>query len=127
MNTLLFEEKKCFYSTKIEECGKDQNKLFKLTKNLMGSNSNVNLPHFISELLADKFSNYFMRKVTIIRNKIISDTPNTTADIYMKGDIMFNGNMLEMFRPTSEVEVKDIIIASLRASRVTWIYCPRGF
>ena len=61
MNTLLFEEKKCFYSTKIEECGKDQKKLFKLTKNLMGSNSNVNLPHFTSaELLADKFSNYFI-------------------------------------------------------------------
>ena len=72
----------CFYSTKIEECGKDQKKLFKLTKNLMGSNSNVNLPHFTSaELLADKFSNYFMRKATIIRNKIISDTPNTTVSI----------------------------------------------
>jgi len=38
INTLLFEEKKYFYSTKIEECGKDQKKLFKLTKNLMGSN-----------------------------------------------------------------------------------------
>ena len=113
MNTLLFEEKKCFYSTKIEECGKDQKKLFKLTKNLMGSNSNVNLPHFTSaELLADKFSNYFMRKATIIRNKIISDTPNSTGDIYMDADIMFNGNMLEMFRPTSEVEVKEIIIKS---------------
>ena len=47
MNTLLFAEK-CFYSTKIEECGKDQKKLLKLNKNLMGSNSNVNLPHFTS-------------------------------------------------------------------------------
>jgi len=72
MNTLLYDEKKCFYSTKIEDCGKDQKKLFKLTKNLMGSNSNGNLSHFTSvELLADKFSNYFMRKATIIRNKII--------------------------------------------------------
>ena len=113
MNTLLFEEKKCFYSTKIEECGKDQKKLFKLTKNLMGSNSNVNLPHFTSaELLADKFSNYFMRKTTIIRNKIISDTTNTSYHIFMNEDIMFNGNVLEMFRPTSEVEVKEIIIKS---------------
>ena len=82
MNTLLFEEEKCFYSTKIEQCGKDQKKLFKLTKNLMGSNSNVNLPHFTSaEILADKFNNYFMRKTTFIRNKIIPDTPNTTGDI----------------------------------------------
>jgi len=77
INRLLFEEKKCFYSTKIEECGKDQKKLFKLTENVMGSNSNVNLRHFTSaELLADKFSNYFTRKATIIRNKIISDTTN---------------------------------------------------
>jgi len=72
MNTLLFVEKKCFYSTKIEECGKDQKKLFKLTKNLMESNSNVNLPHFTSaELLADNSSSYFMRKATIIRSFLI--------------------------------------------------------
>jgi len=83
-NTLLFEEKKCFYSTKIEKCGKDQIKLFKLIKNLMGSNSSVKPPHFTSaELLADKFSNYFMRKATVIMNKIISDTSNTTSDISM--------------------------------------------
>jgi len=54
----------------------------------MGSNSNVNLPHFISaELLPDKFSNYIMRKATIIRTKIIPDTPNISMD----ADLMFNG------------------------------------
>jgi len=51
----------------------------------MGSNSNVNLPNVTSgELLEDKFSNYFTRKATIIRNKIISDTPNITGDIFME-------------------------------------------
>ena len=30
----------------------------------------------------------------------------------MDADIMFNGNMLEMFRPTSEVEVKEITLKS---------------
>ena len=55
---------------------------------------------------------YFMKKATIIRNKIISDTPNTTNDISMDSDIMFNGNMLEMFRDGSE----DIIIKSLNKS-----------
>jgi len=58
------------------------------------------------------FSNYFTRTATHIRNKIISDTPNTTGDIFMDADIMLNGNMDEMFRPTSEVEVKEIIIKS---------------
>ena len=51
-------------------------------------------------------------KTTIIRNKIISDIPNTTGDISMDANIMFNGNMLEMFRSTSKVEVKEIIIKS---------------
>ena len=117
MNTVIFEEKKCFYSTKIEECGKDQTKPFKLTKNLMGSNSNINLPDFTSaELLVDKFTNYFMRKATIIRNKTISDTPNTTGDISMDANFMFNEIMLEMFRPTSEAEVKEIIMKSSNKS-----------
>jgi len=87
----------------------------KLTKNLMGSNSNVNLPHFTSAAhLADKFSNYFTRKTITIRNNIISDTPNTTCNISMGADIMFKGNMVEMFRPTSEV--KEIIMKSSNKS-----------
>ena len=53
-----------------------------------------------------------MRKATIIKNKIISDTPNTHYNISRDVDILFNGNMLEMFGPTSEVEVKEIIIKS---------------
>ena len=100
MNTL-FEEKRFFYSTKIDEYGKDQRKLFKLIKNVMGSNSNVNLLHLTSaELLADKFSNYFTNKTTITRNNIISDTPNTSCNISMDADIVFNGNMLIMLRST---------------------------
>ena len=63
MNTLLFKEFLLIYSAKIKECGKDQKKLFKLTRNSMGSNSNVNLPHFTSaQLLAGKFSDFFMRR-----------------------------------------------------------------
>jgi len=67
----------------------------------MGSNSNVNLLHLTSaELLADKFSNYFTNKTTITRNNIISDTPNTSCNISMDADIVFNGNMLIMLRST---------------------------
>jgi len=46
------------------------------------------------------------------RNKIISDTPNTTCNMSIDADITFNGNMLNMFQLTSEVEVKEIIIKS---------------
>ena len=91
----LFEEEKYFYSPKIEECGKDQKKLFKLARNFMRSNLNANLPHFTSaELLADKFSNFFMEKTTIIRNNTISDSPNNTCNTYLNAGIMVNGNML---------------------------------
>ena len=136
-NKLLFEEKKCFYFAKIEECRKDQKKLFKLTKNVMRSNSNVNLPRFSSAgLVADMFSFTFISKTTIIRNKSISDFPNTNCNISMDTYIMFNGmlsyhvhksgsktsiiiingNMLEMFGPASVVEVKEIITKSLNKS-----------
>jgi len=60
----------------------------------------------------DKFSNYFMRKITIIRNKIISDCPNNTCNIVIDADIMFNGKMLEIFPSASEVDVKEIITKS---------------
>jgi len=43
----------------------------------MENNSNAKFSHFITvELIVDNFSNFFMRKTTIIRNKIISDSPN---------------------------------------------------
>ena len=104
ISALPLEEKKYFYSTKIEECGNDQQKLFKLTKNLMGSNSNVNLQNFTSsDLLADKFSNNLKRKTTIVRSKIISDSSNNTCKISLGADIMINANVFEIFRPTSEV------------------------
>ena len=79
MNTLQFKERRCFYSTRIEEYGKEQTELFKLTKNLMGSTPSANLAHFTSaELLTDEFSNLSMRKTTIINNKIVSDSPTNT-------------------------------------------------
>jgi len=53
INTLLSEENK---STKIEQCGKDQTKLFKLYRNLMGSNSIVILPHVTSVIKVIKSS-----------------------------------------------------------------------
>ena len=85
----------------------------------MGTNSNANLPRFTSaEFLSDKFSNYFMRKATIIRNKLILEAPNTIGDISIDADIMFNTNMLEIFRPVSEVEGKTIINKSPLESTV---------
>ena len=51
----------------------------------------------INTLLADKLSNLFTMKTTIIRKEMISDFPNNSFNIVMGADIMFNGKMLEMF------------------------------
>jgi len=58
----------------------------------MGSNSTVNLPHFISVelwLWLDNFSNFAGRKTKITRN----NPCNISMDAY----IMFNGKKLEIF------------------------------
>ena len=46
---MLFQHKKWFSFTKIKEFGRDEKKLSKFTRNLMGiSSAGVNLPHFSS-------------------------------------------------------------------------------
>ena len=60
----------------------------------------------------DTFSNFFTRKQTLIRNKKTPDLPNKLCNISMDTDIMLNGKMLEIFRPTSDFEVKEIITKS---------------
>ena len=52
---------------------------FKLTRNPMGSNSNVYLPHF-----------KLTETITIIRNKIIYDSSVNSCSLTMNRDIMFN-------------------------------------
>jgi len=71
---------------------------------LIGNISNVNLPHFNSAgLLADKFTNFFMTKTTIIRIKTISSSPNNICYISMDADIVYR---------KSEVEFKEILTKS---------------
>jgi len=97
--------------------GKDQKKLLKLTGNLVGSNLNINPPKLTSaDLLAYNFSNLFLTKTTNIRIKIIYESSNNTCNISIDADIMFNGKMIKIFRPTSEVEVKEIITKSSNKS-----------
>jgi len=83
----------------------------------MGSISNVNIPYFtFVELLAGNVSKFFMRKTLIIRNEIVSDSPNNTCNISMDAYITSNWKILEMFRPASEVQVKEMITKSPKKS-----------
>ena len=46
-NKLLFTENIQLYYMKIVECGKNQTKFFRLTRNLIGNDTNVKLPSYI--------------------------------------------------------------------------------
>jgi len=50
-----------------------------------------------AELMGDKFGNIPMGKITIIRNKIISYSPNNTSNIALFANTMFTVKMLMMF------------------------------
>ena len=64
----------------------------------MSINSKVNVPNCTSaELLSDKISNLFMREIPIIEKKVFSDSPNSTCNIIINGQIMFSGKYLTYF------------------------------
>jgi len=63
--------KRTYYSNKIAKCGNSQNIMFKITKNLMGQKGEIILLSCSSyEHLTNKFSDFFMRKITTIRDDI---------------------------------------------------------
>ena len=63
--------KRTYYSDKIAECGNSKKCMFKIIKNVMGHKGEIILPSFSSdEHLANKFSDFFMRKITTIRDDI---------------------------------------------------------
>ena len=61
--------KRTYYSDKIAECGNSKICLFKITKNWMGYKGEIILSSCSSdEHLTKMFSDFFMRKITTIRD-----------------------------------------------------------
>ena len=88
MNRLLSQARKCYYSEKIKECGKDQKSLFQVTRQLLGEAKDIKLPsHKNSKQLADSFCNFFAEKTDKIRRNIRKlrnsqfPTKNETNDV----------------------------------------------
>ena len=50
MNRLLSQARKCYYSEKIKECGKDQKSLFQVTRQLLGEAKDIKLITITQEL-----------------------------------------------------------------------------
>ena len=82
LNTMLFQHKNDFIPWN-KEFRKREKKLFKLTRNLMGINTSVNLPYFTSaELLAHKFCTFFVKKIFNILNNMQTNFSHDSSSIF---------------------------------------------
>ena len=83
---MIYDAKAKYYRDKISSCS-DQKELFKIVESLLHQKGKAKLPsHHSKEELAEKFNNFFISKVTKIRDDLdsFSTTDNqidsTTAD-----------------------------------------------
>ena len=84
MNKLLHQAKSDYYSCKISECERDQKKIHKISKHLLGEEETSALPEHSSPLdMANRFSDYFRDKIATIRQGLDSaDVPPEVTILY---------------------------------------------
>ncbi|CAC5397331.1 unnamed protein product [Mytilus coruscus] len=101
-----------YYSNKISEVGHDQKKLLKLTNGLLGNTNAVILPSHHSEIeLSNRFGNFFLGKIEIIRTNLCLVTESSGNDNQeFKHDLKFEGHPLTDCTPASAEEVRKIIL-----------------
>lgn len=99
-----------FYKAKMNQCGKNQKKLFKLVNSLLDNNKNKNiLPDSSDDTkLANDFNNYFVEKIQKIRSGISHNSEHVRPP-YSSSSV--NGT-LSSFAPTDEAEIKLILSES---------------
>lgn len=74
VNRLCTDAKSEFLSNRILECGKDQKRLYDVTKSLLGSTDSCVYPSNVSESrLPLLFSEFFLDKIVKIRNDLSYD------------------------------------------------------
>ena len=96
-----------YYSHLIKDCNKNQGSLFKIVSQVLDKNKHSNIvPQYEknTEKLANDFNNFYVDKVTKIRNEIPHvDSSDRTPPVH------FNGIILEEFAPTTVEELRTII------------------
>jgi hypothetical protein len=91
-----------YYKSKIEECGTDQKKLFRVTEELMHAANEAVLPsHSSPQALAEQFVEFFDEKISKIRQGF-STEPELEECTEQHA-------ILDKFTPVTEEEVKKII------------------
>jgi hypothetical protein len=107
---LIDSAKSSYFNAKIVECTGDQKRVFKIANDLLHIGKCTTLPKYTSsEQLAKRFSDYFVTKITKIREKLDSepleqvqhDTPDP---------------LLQTFKPATQDEIRHIVKESSNAS-----------
>ncbi|VDI70250.1 Hypothetical predicted protein [Mytilus galloprovincialis] len=112
-NQLLIKCKKDYFSSKVSEIGHDQKQLHRLTNDLMGNKREIFLPeHENDKLLADKFCEFFVGKISIIRDSLSTTNTSSSDSNPMRADIKFDGNQLTSLSSASNEEIRKIILVS---------------
>jgi hypothetical protein len=108
-NGVVKDAKATYYNNLVEENAKDSKKLFKILNSLLGKSKQKALPEHsnLTELL-DRFSDYFISKVSDIRSSI-SQVAHPTSSSNVDQPTTCR---LDTFMPTTNDEVKKIITSS---------------
>ena len=102
---LALQKQTAYYSKVVGDAGKCQKTLFKVANELLDKNEERVLPsHTDAKALANEFNEFYVKKVEKIRRSIPEVIPD--SDIYSQP---FQGQPLEILRPTDCEEVEKII------------------
>ena len=101
------------YCRKLEEAGRDQRELSKITKNLLGDSGASPMPSSNSSLeLAEYFSEFLVSKIVKIRDQLQDNNsrcPPLSPTLQRRWEPEFGGTPLQSFAPATEEEVAQII------------------
>ena len=105
-NRIMEKAKANFYGNIILEDSEDPKKLWKSINNILHRFPASSLPENLSvKTICEKFTNFFVDKITIIRSKFLDD--NELRNVHPLYDIIFLMNTLTL---ATEAEIKKLIM-----------------
>ena len=109
---------KCnFISGELEKCGNDTKKIYDIVNTVLGRSKNNPLPEGDNQSLAEQFADYFLQKITDIRQEL------DQSPIYQVSND-YNGEQLSMFKEVDEETVIKLITNSKSATCNLDAYTP---
>ena len=115
VNNMSIAKRKLYFSKCISESSSSQRDIFKICNSLLDVRKSTSLPDCEnSALLANKFNQYFVQKITDIRNNMKTVDVNNVyinKESYGIGGAGCAQSTLSRFNPVSEEELKKIILS----------------